>query len=447
MQTARMIIFCDGGLGNRINSLISGLAIAHYFKLSYCVHWPINNWCAASFSDLFKSKHLTSNLSIKTLRNQLKSNVFLLHDQIASEALNVVYGSAYNYESMHDFEQKVILTGKNIFYYPAVLPKWIPYELIQNELKNLDFDEYITSEVKKFILEKINGPFYGLHLRRTDLNVGLTDHEVQILVTHHKGKKFFVCSDDPIAESLASVHSNVYSRHKTSFVTKKEIDQGWMSQCQDDDDRTYHGNIFRGKDSVIQGTIDMLILAHSNIVGYSGSTFQSMSRMIGDINPIVSIPKPQSFDFFSKNELKKQIDNGSISLQELIQKCAIISNHFGQYEATSLLEVYYEKCDASDTPFLLYTLGIHCLNNERPRMAAIYFDHLTTKQPENHSGWLHLCYAFLLMNDLNSAAKAFSVFEHLRLGNLSDYELNLIRFIQSRIVGLDRQQPDSSLSF
>lgn len=214
MQTARLTIFCDGGVGNRINSLISGLAIANYFKISYCVHWPENNWCAAGFFDIFRSHHPTSTLSIKSLRGQFKDGVVLLHDHIASEALNVVYGSAYDYESMLDFEQKVLSTGKNIFYYPAVLPKWIPFELVHKELENLDFSEKIIYEVKKFILEKMAGPFYGLHLRRTDLNVGLTDHEVLTLVTRHKDKKFFVCSDDPIAESLASVHANVHSRQK-----------------------------------------------------------------------------------------------------------------------------------------------------------------------------------------------------------------------------------------
>lgn len=433
MQIARLTIFCDGGIGNRINSLVSGLAIAHHFEIPYCVHWPENNWCAAGFSDIFRSQHPTSTLSIKSLRDQFKDSVVLLHDHIASDALNVVYGSAYDYESMRDFEQKVLSTGKNIFYYPAVLPKWIPFELVRKELKNLDFSEYITSEVEKFILEKMNGPYYGLHLRRTDLNVGLTDHEVLTLVTRHKEKKFFVCSDDPIAESLASVHANVRSRPKTSYVSKKELGQDWLAQCQDDDDRTYQGNIFRGKDSVVQGTIDMLVLAHSDIVGYSGSTFQNMARLIGEIRPLVSIDRPAPFEFFAKSEIKKRIDNGLISLHDFMRMCAVVSDQFSQSEAIALLEYYYEKCADSDVPFLLYTLGVYCLNDERPRMAAIQLEKLTVMQPGNYSGWLHLCYAFLLMNDLGLAGKAYNGFKALRSESMSEYELNLLRFIQNRI--------------
>ena len=433
MQTARLTIFCDGGIGNRINSLISGLAIANYFKISYCVHWPENNWCAAGFSDIFRSKHPTSTLSIKSLRDQFKDGVVLLHDHIASEALNVVYGSAYDYESMLDFELKVLATGKNIFYYPAVLPKWIPFELVRKELENLDFSEEITYEVKKFIIQKMNGPFYGLHLRRTDLNVGLTDHEVLTLVTRHKDKKFFVCSDDPIAESLASVHANVHSRQKTSYVSKKELGRDWIAQCQDDDGRTYHGNIFRGKDSVIQGTIDMLILSHSDIVGYSGSTFQNMARMIGEINPVVSIHRPEPFEFFAMSEIKKRIDNKIISTQDFMRACAVVLDNFGQADAISLLEYYYEKCNASDAPFILYTLGVYLLNNDKPRVASIFLEKMTICQPENHSGWLHLCYAFLLLNELGLANKAYKGFINYQSEKISDYELSLVKFVQDRI--------------
>lgn len=435
MQTARLIIFCDGGIGNRINSLISGLAIAHHFDITYCVYWPENNWCAANFSDIFRSKHPTSTLSIKLLRDQFKESIVLLHDHIASEALNVVYRSAYDYESLLDFEQKVLSVEKNIFYYPAILPKWIPVELIHNELKNLVFSEYITREVENFILEKMNGPFYGLHLRRTDLNVGLTDPEVLTLVTRHKEKKFFVCSDDPFAESLASVHANVHSRQKNSYVSKKELGQDWLAQCQDDDNRTYHGNIFRGKDSVIQGAIDMLILAHSEIVGYSGSTFQNIARMIGEINPIVSVPKPESLNFFAKSELRKRIDKGLIPLHDFMPMCAVVSDQFGHSDAIALLEYYYEKCINSEAPFLLYTLGVYCLNDGRPRMASIYLEKLTARQPENYSGWLHLCYACILMGDIALAGKAYNSFKNVQSANMSDYELNLVLFVRSRIGG------------
>ena len=79
----RFIIFCDGGIGNRINALISGLAIVRYFELPYQIHWPINNWCAAAFEDVFESQESISTLSIKDLYGQMGDALPLLHDEIA----------------------------------------------------------------------------------------------------------------------------------------------------------------------------------------------------------------------------------------------------------------------------------------------------------------------------------------------------------------------------
>ena len=92
-----MTIFCDGGIGNRINSLVSRMVIAKYFNFSYLIHWPENNWLSASFSDIFKNNLPISNLSIKELRGKFKEANVLLHDEIASQALNVPFNSAYSY--------------------------------------------------------------------------------------------------------------------------------------------------------------------------------------------------------------------------------------------------------------------------------------------------------------------------------------------------------------
>ena len=80
---ADILIFCDGGLGNRINALASGLAIARYFGLTYCVHWPINNWCAAPFQKIFANRLNVSTESISQLKGRLDDAVMLLHDEIA----------------------------------------------------------------------------------------------------------------------------------------------------------------------------------------------------------------------------------------------------------------------------------------------------------------------------------------------------------------------------
>jgi hypothetical protein len=433
MQAARLTIFCDGGIGNRINALASGLAIAHHYGLSYCVHWPENNWCAASFSDIFKSQHPTSRVSIKDLHNQCADAIVLLHDEIASTALNVTFHSAYDYQSLEDFDSKVISTQKNIFYYPAIFPEWIPSDLIHKEINHLMFSDFITHEVKQFIIHAINKPFYGLHLRRTDLNVGLSDNEVLSLVTQHKDKDFFVCSDDPLAEALASVHPNVHRREKTVHVEKKNSDQGWLAQCKDDDERTYYGNIFRSKDSVIEGTIDMLILAHSEIIGYSGSTFQRMARLIGELNPIIAIEKPLELQYFSVTETSRRIQSKLMPTDLLLQVCNTVHSQGNINDAINLLQLGYEYESGTGKNAILFTLGIYYLNDKMPSMAAIIFDNLTQSEPKKHSNWLHLAYASLLANNKESAFLAYQKFISLDSYELPTYELSISKFIASRI--------------
>ena len=279
-----ILIFCDGGLGNRINALASGLAVARYFGLTYCVHWPINNWCAAPFEKIFANRLNVSTESISQLRGKLDDAVMLLHDEVASNTLNVKFESAYRFNDLNHFGDSPYLKRKSFFYFPALIPNWVPEELIYNELRFLKFDHKIVKEVKEFITNTMPGPFYGLHLRRTDLNVGLSDLEVFNLAKAHPDSIFFVCSDDPQAERLAAGHLNVFQREKKFHIEKKTDADHWLSQTPDDDGRLYFGNIQRSEYAVLEGAIDMLILGHSKIVGYSGSTFQRTAQLFGICN-------------------------------------------------------------------------------------------------------------------------------------------------------------------
>ena len=333
-----ILIFCDGGLGNRINALASGLAVARYFGLTYCVHWPINNWCAAPFEKIFANRLNVSTESISQLRGKLDDAVMLLHDEIASSTLNVQFESAYRFKDLKDFGELPNLKSKSVFYYPAVIPNWVPEELVHNELRFLKFNYSIVKEVKEFISNTMPGPFYGLHLRRTDLNVGLSDLEVFNLAKAHPDAAFFVCSDDPESERLAAGHPNVFRREKKFMVEKKSSEGDWLAQTRDDDGRLYFGNIQRNDDAVIEGAIDMLILAHSQIVGFSGSTFQNLAKKIGEVKPIIFLNKPPNMIFIAVKELVKLIKMGRINPEEIVSLAEKISDKGNYAQAIEIVE-------------------------------------------------------------------------------------------------------------
>jgi hypothetical protein len=243
-----------------------------------------------------------------------------------------------------------------------------------------------------------------------------------------------VCSDDPLAEALASVHPNVHRREKTAHVEKKNSDQGWLAQCKDDDERTYYGNISRSKDSVIEGTIDMLILAHSEIIGYSGSTFQRMARLLGELNPIVPIEKPISLQFFSVSEARRRIQSKLMPADMLLQVCSTVNLQGNISDAIRLLQLGYENASEQDKNAILFTLGIYYLNDNKPRMAVIIFEKLSQTEPSNHANSLHLIYALLLSNDYDLAHASFLTLKNLETKNLSSYESSILEFISEKLI-------------
>jgi tetratricopeptide (TPR) repeat protein len=399
-----ILIFCDGGLGNRINALASGLAVARYFGLTYCVHWPINNWCAAPFEKIFANRLNVSTESISQLRGKLDDAVMLLHDEIASSTLNVKFESAYRFKDLKDFGELTNLKSKSVFYYPAVIPNWVPDELVNNELRFLKFDTYIVKEVKEFISLTMPGPFYGLHLRRTDLNVGLSDLEVFNLAKSHPEAAFFVCSDDPQAERLAAGHANVFRREKKFQIEKKTIDGDWHAQTQDDDGRFYFGNIQRNENAVVEGSIDMLILAHSHIIGFSGSTFQSCAKKIGLISPLIKILQPLEIQYQSLTDIIRQLNNGSIDIEKIISLGSAAFNKGDKEYSFEILEKLLEKNSNPNQSLILYILGVQYLKDKKFYKSIIYLKQAVFLRSNFALAWLNLSCALLVIGDKKQAS-------------------------------------------
>ena len=381
MVKSRLLIYCDGGLGNRLNAYLSGLAIANHFQMDYMIHWPINQWCAAEYADLFSPDANVSTESLTSLNGKLGGYAMLLHDSIASDALSAPFASAYDYASLDDFESRILNSGQSIFFYPALVPQWIPETLIHAEMRNLHFTPYITLEVENFIRSTLKKPFHGLHLRRTDLNIGLTDLEVFKIAQGNSDCAFFVCSDDPQAERLASGHPNVFSRTKTSYVQKKQDGADWLALSQDEDGRTYHGNIQRDKASVIDGAIDMLILAHSQIIGFSGSTFQTMARNLGEYWSKLNWQKPEPLEVYPMREIQRQVESGVISIHALIQ----VSNRWAidpaNQQPMSMIYRTMDNLHGEELLNLLFALAQFADRNGQFRLATIFLNEILRISP------------------------------------------------------------------
>jgi len=376
-------IFCDGGFGNRYNALISGLALADQCGLEVKVYWPRNESCGAGYHDIFESSLPISEQTLSELAGTLGEAYCLLHDTKGSDALNVQFNSAYDYASEREFEKRVLSRCERVFYYPAIIPGWIDRASILREVSRLKVQSDLIVKAEIFIRECVRKPFHGIHLRRTDLNVGLSDDEVKTLVTRHTDEIFYVCSDDPLAEALAAVHHNVRIRQKTSHVTKKNLKSGWQSPTEYDAGRIYFSNIQRGKEATLEGVVDLLVLSQSQIVSFTGSTFQSVSRLIGEVSQISMLPKPSPIHFTAIGDVKAMMQRGQLSLGQLLGVCEELISIDRTHHAISLLSEALERETGMSRFVILFNLGVYSMQVNRNQAAMIYFRAALEISPEN----------------------------------------------------------------
>ena len=298
-------IFCDGGFGNRFNALVSGLTLANHFGWNYTIYWPQNNWCQAAFDKIFETSIQAVDRKLTELAPELHQHHALLHDEIGANTIARPFHDAYRFQDLNSFGQQ-IEKHERVFFYPALIPSWLPQNLLDETIRSLKIQKSIQDKARQFMQEELKAaPYYGIHLRRTDLNIGYSDEEVQTICNLHPEKMFFVCSDDPYAEIMAQRLPHVKARRKASYVEKKVASGIWTAPTADDDGRVYHGNIQRSEDSVLEALIDMLVLGHAEQLGMTGSTFKTVSKMICQASPLMPLPALPPIEYPAISDLKK----------------------------------------------------------------------------------------------------------------------------------------------
>ena len=358
-------IFCDGGFANRLNSLLSGLYLSKITKYEPIIFWPSNNWCRASFNDIF----LNTNYNVinyelpkvRTIVNKLDDMCIMLHDTIASDNLSVKFNSAYRHNNLNDFLSE-LETNKNneIFYFPVIIPTWINNEHIKDSFKLLILNDYITNGVNKF-LEQIGEPFYGIHIRNTDLSIGLSQYEILKMLKKYNNK-FFLCSDSNETEQKYVDYKNIFTRKKTSYPGKTNSNSGWNDLTYDTANRLYPFNMDRSVESCIEGVIDFIILANSNIIGNSGSTYQFLARLLRlNTNESTDSNKIQDINHIDFNNIMSSIKSNSIDIITFIN----LMNKYDNEDKIHLYEMSLNFFTENNHIVLYYYLAIEYINIDK----------------------------------------------------------------------------------
>lgn len=281
-----LIVYCDGGFGNRFNALVSGLLLARRTRRPVRFVWPVNNWCGAAFGELFDMDLPVVERELATFVAERDRYAYLMvEDRLAlSSGQTSGYTNPMQMPSWQALEAFFHSASATVFYYTALVPGFILESEVLAQIRQLRFRPGLFARADDFVqshgLEAAGAGFIGIQIRKTDFGPrGADDATLFDVVRGKENHRFFVCSDDAEVERRFAQLPNVAIHRKRAHV-EKLVEGGWNAQTTDHSGRLYPFNVKRSAASVEDALVDLLILSRSTIVNTSSSTFLQTAMRI-----------------------------------------------------------------------------------------------------------------------------------------------------------------------
>lgn len=270
-------IYCDGGLGNRLLSLFSGLYYVKQTERPFIIHWPSNNWCGCNFSDIFDNNYNTTNFNLKFINEQvLTTCTLLVHElQVPFKPNKIILNGSLSKEQLI----YLFITEENVLYSGNSLHNTLIPDDISDVIKTLIINKNIQNKISLYDVSDA----FGLHIRGTDFPEppDLTIDQIHQVVNDHPLNKYFLCSDQKDIElDFKQKHKNIMVFEKNYYVEKLDKNQGWIGRIVDGIDRVSSFNVNRGKESTIEAFCDMLLLSKTKLIKTSSSSFLKCSHVL-----------------------------------------------------------------------------------------------------------------------------------------------------------------------
>lgn len=272
------VVFCDGGLSNRLNALVFALILRQRYGHEWRICWPINNWCGAKFETLFKIDLPIDNDSIEFFKQNEHKYKLLLHENQCNFAEDLV---VYQQQLKDYSDYETILNAhENVLYFNNSIPAFVDIQDIRDAIQDLFLSDGIRRTVIEICEQNcIDDSVLGLHIRKTDFGDTVDDQALFEMVKTHSAK-FFVCSDSQEVSDRFSELNNCFIFPKTSYPEKLNSDNAWQAWTTDPEGRQFPFNILRSEGSIVEALVDLLILSKTKLVKTSNSTFFTMAQII-----------------------------------------------------------------------------------------------------------------------------------------------------------------------
>lgn len=303
-----LLVFCDSGFANRVNCLVSGLALGRRLGLPVRVLWPRNNRCGAAFGEIFDMDLQVDEVRLQDLVPHQQKLQLWLHENDVGFTESVAslrqHPGLATVKAMLQGDRRAVLFCEN-----AVLP-WLDAVDVDAALLSLHFQADIVGSARQVIARHGAGGYVGIHLRATDFTQPPPVEAMLGVVQAQPGTRFFVCSDDAAIEDRFARHANVFVHAKSAYVEKR-AEGPWRGATTDSDGLPYPGNIERSGASVVQAVVDLLLLAGSRPLMTSHSSFLALAKRLRECGwaarhlgtPAVAKPAPAPDSFTTQAEI------------------------------------------------------------------------------------------------------------------------------------------------
>lgn len=272
-----LYIHCDGGFGNRFNSLVVGLLICERGNFNPIISWPSTNVCRAFYGDIFEEQFESISNRLEDYSDSIDEFEFVMHDNQLS--WNVVINSPYSFTTIEEIISHYNKSTKDkLFYFNNIIPNYIDLDL--SLISKLMFKEVYYNAVNNFLKYE---DYIGVHLRSTDFPQGSVDFEGIYNLIRKSSRMHFVCSDSFEVEDKFNQLDNVFTFSKSSYVEKIDKSFNWRvnrGQIKDEMKKALSFNVERSSDSVKEAIVDLLVLSKSDIMITSNSTFLQTAQLL-----------------------------------------------------------------------------------------------------------------------------------------------------------------------
>jgi hypothetical protein len=288
-----LIAYCDGGLGNRLNSLIAALHLAKALGTNPVISWPINRWCAAPFEDLFDAPYEVDRRSIPEMNEENRGHLLVAHEQQAFALSRIANpNGALRTEDLLAAMRPGLQAADGIIYYNNRVPAYVRRREADAIARTIRVKREYRDHADAYLAQAglLGKPYWGLHLRGTDAGFSRAYFAFWQAACRMLPGPVVLCTDDPALEASFLSIPSVIRRPAGALPQKFAHDKGWNEACQDEYGREFTFNIYRGADAIREAMIDFEILGRSRAVPTSRSTFlENAVRFSGQRPPLASL--------------------------------------------------------------------------------------------------------------------------------------------------------------